>query len=84
MIAAHEPPLYRGKRIKYYYLTQVGIKPPTFIAFVNHPEAVHFSYLRYIENSLRDAFGFRGTPLRLFTKRRREERSAEKNKGLKR
>ncbi|MGE5808520.1 MAG: ribosome biogenesis GTPase Der, partial [Nitrospirota bacterium] len=83
LTAAHEPPLYRGKRVKYYYLTQVAVKPPTFIAFVNYPEGVHFSYLRYIENGLRDAFGFRGTPLRLFAKRRREERSAEKNKVLK-
>ncbi|HEY6018877.1 MAG TPA: GTP-binding protein, partial [Candidatus Paceibacterota bacterium] len=83
LTAAHEPPLYRGKRVKYYYLTQVAVKPPTFIAFVNYPEGVHFSYLRYIENGLRDVFGFRGTPLRLFAKRRREERSAEKNKVLK-
>jgi GTPase len=83
LTSVHEPPLYRGKRVKYYYLTQVGIKPPTFIAFVNYPEGVHFSYLRYIENSLRDSFGFRGTPLRLFAKRRREERSAESKEGLK-
>jgi GTPase len=83
LTAAHEPPLYRSRRVKYYYLTQVGIKPPTFIAFVNYPDGVHFSYLRYIENSLRAAFGFRGTPLRLFAKRRRDERAAEKNRGRK-
>lgn len=71
----HEPPLYRGRRVKYYYITQVGINPPTFIVFVNYPDGVHFSYLRYIENNLREAFGFEGTPIRIFVKRRREERS---------
>jgi GTP-binding protein len=76
LTAAHEPPLYHGKRVKYYYLTQVGIKPPTFIAFVNYPEGVHFSYLRYIENNLRESFGFSGTPVRIFAKRRREVRAS--------
>jgi len=75
----HEPPLYHGRRVKYYYVTQVGIKPPTFIVFVNYPEGVHFSYLRYIENNLREAFGFAGTPLRIFAKRRREERTPSKS-----
>ncbi len=69
----HEPPLYKGKRVKYYYITQAGTRPPTFVAFVNYPEGVHFSYLRYIENGLREAFGFRGTPIRIFVKARREE-----------
>jgi GTP-binding protein len=73
LAAGHEPPLYRGKRVKYYYITQVGIKPPTFVVFVNYPEGVHFSYLRYIENNLRQSFGFRGTPIRIFAKRRRPE-----------
>ena len=73
LAARHEPPLYRAKRVKYYYATQVAIKPPTFIAFVNYPEGVHFSYLRYIENNLRDAFGFHGTPVRIYAKRRREK-----------
>jgi GTP-binding protein len=59
--------------VKYYYITQVRIKPPTFVVFVNYPEGVHFSYLRYIENNLRQAFGFRGTPIRIFAKRRRPE-----------
>jgi predicted GTPase len=58
----------------YYYATQVGIKPPTFIVFVNYPAGVHFSYLRYIENNLRRAFGFNGIPIRIFAKRRREEK----------
>jgi GTP-binding protein len=73
LAAHHEPPLYRARRVKYYYITQVAIKPPTFVVFVNYPEGVHFSYLRYIENNLREAFGFRGTPVRIFAKRRREE-----------
>ncbi|HEX9019835.1 MAG TPA: ribosome biogenesis GTPase Der [Nitrospirota bacterium] len=71
----HEPRLYRGKRVKYYYIAQVGIKPPTFIVFVNEPAGVHFSYLRYIENNLREAFGFHGTPVRIFTKKKTGERS---------
>lgn len=75
LTATHEPPLYRGKRVKYYYITQGSIKPPTFILFVNYPDGVHFSYLRYIENNLREAFGFQGTPIRIFAKSRREERS---------
>ncbi len=73
LAAAHEPPLYRGKRVKYYYITQVDIKPPTFVVFVNYPDGVHFSYLRYIENNLRQSFGFHGTPIRIFAKRRRPE-----------
>jgi len=71
----HEPPLYRGRRVKYFYITQVGIKPPTFVVFVNYPDGVHFSYMRYIENNLRRAFGFAGTPVRIFPKSRREEQS---------
>jgi GTP-binding protein len=73
LTAHHEPPLYRGKRVKYYYITQVGIKPPTFLIFVNYAEGVHFSYLRYIENGLREEFGFRGTPIRIYMRRRRPE-----------
>ena len=76
----HEPPLYRGKRVKYFYITQVGIKPPTFIVFVNYPGGVHFSYLRYIENNLRQAFGFNGTPLRIYPKSRRENPMTRKYK----
>jgi len=73
LAARHEPPLYRARRVKYYYITQVAIKPPTFVVFVNYPDGVHFSYMRYIENNLREAFGFRGTPVRIFAKKRREE-----------
>ena len=75
LVAGHEPPLYRGKRVKYFYTTQVGIKPPTFIVFANYPLGVHFSYIRYIENKFREAFGFHGTPLRIFAKQRRELKS---------
>jgi len=77
VVAGHEPPLYRGKRVKYFYGTQVGVKPPTFVVFVNYPEGVHFSYIRYIENHLREAFGFHGTPIRIYAKRRREVQTAE-------
>jgi GTP-binding protein len=80
LTAGHEPPLYRGKRVKYYYATQAGIKPPTFAVFVNYPEGVHFSYLRYIENNLREAFGFYGTPIRIRARRRREERPEGKKR----
>lgn len=73
LAARHEPPLYRARRVKYYYITQVGVRPPTFVVFVNYPEGVHFSYIRYIENNLREAFGFRGTPVRIYAKRRREQ-----------
>jgi len=83
LVRNHEPPLFRGKRVKYYYVTQVGIKPPTFVVFVNYPDGVHFSYLRYIENNLREAFGFAGTPVRIYAKRRREERSVGKNPAKK-
>jgi GTP-binding protein len=81
LAAGHEPPLYRGKRVKYYYIAQVDIKPPTFVVFVNYPDGVHFSYLRYIENNLRRSFGFHGTPIRIFAKRRRpEERQSRRKK----
>ncbi len=69
-VAAHQPPLFQGKRIKLYYATQVSTKPPTFVVFTNRSEAVHFSYERYLANRLREAFGFTGTPLRLFFKGR--------------
>lgn len=64
------PPTDKGRRLKILYSTQVGIKPPQFVFFVNNPELMHFSYLRYLENTLRKNFGFEGTPLRLTVKRR--------------
>jgi GTP-binding protein len=64
-VSQHSPPSRRGKRLRIYYATQVGISPPSFIFFVNDPRSVHFSYHRYLENQLREAFGFEGSPLRL-------------------
>lgn len=66
------PPSVRGREIKIYYATQVKVKPPTFVFFTNRPEEVHFSYQRYLENQLRQAFGFEGTPIRLIFRRGRE------------
>jgi len=64
-VAAHTPPVARGRQAKILYATQVAVAPPTFVVFVNDPELFHFSYRRYLENQLRDAFGFAGTPIRL-------------------
>ena len=67
-----EPPSRSGKRLKIYYASQVGISPPQFVFFVNQPELLHFSYQRYLENRLREAFGFEGTPLILFARGRKD------------
>lgn len=67
------PPSDKGKRLKIYYATQVGIKPPTFILFMNDPELLHFSYARYIENRIRDTFGFIGTPIKILSRRKSEQ-----------
>jgi GTP-binding protein len=69
-----EPPQDKGKRLRLYYMTQVSVKPPTFVIFVNDKELAHFSYLRYLENKLREAFLFKGTPIRLIIRERKEER----------
>jgi len=69
-VAMVQPPSDKGKQLRIYYTTQVSVKPPTFLIFVNDAELMHFSYLRYIENSLRSSFGFEGTPLRLITRER--------------
>lgn len=69
-IQLREPPARKGKRLKLYYATQVGIKPPTFLFFVNEPKLMHFAYQRYLENSLRNAFGFIGTTIKLKLKKR--------------
>lgn len=66
----HHAPLFQGRRVKFYYATQVGTRPPTFVLFTNRPEGIHFSYERYLINRFRDAFGFSGTPLRLLFKGR--------------
>lgn len=72
-VAINPPPSQRGKRMRIYYTTQVNVKPPTFVHFVNEPEAMHFSYLRFLENKLRESFGFEGTPLKLIVRGRKEE-----------
>lgn len=69
--AAHPPSLYRGRRLKYFYITQGEVSPPTFIIFVNYPDGVHFSYIRFLENKLRENFGFIGNPVRIFLKKRK-------------
>lgn len=71
-ITANEPPSDRGRRLKIYYSTQVDIKPPTFVMFVNDPEIMHFSYKRYLENYLRKTFALEGTPIRMFIRKRSE------------
>ena len=73
-IAMQQPPSDKGKRLKLYYMTQVSIKPPTFVIFVNDKELMHFSYTRYLENRIRDAFGFKGTALKFIIRERKEER----------
>ena len=72
-IAMQQPPSDRGKRLKIYYMTQVGVRPPTFVIFVNDRELMHFSYTRYLENKIRDAFGFRGTSLKFIIRQRGEK-----------
>lgn len=72
-VALQQPPSDKGKRLKLYYMTQVAVKPPTFVIFVNDKELMHFSYTRYIENKIREAFGFQGTPLRFIIRERKEK-----------
>lgn len=69
-VALQQPPSDKGKRLKLYYITQVAVKPPTFVIFVNDKELVHFSYTRYIENKIREAFGFKGTSLKFIIRER--------------
>ena len=73
-VAMQQPPSDKGKRLRLYYITQVAVKPPTFVIFVNDKELMHFSYVRYLENRIRDAFGFRGTALKFIIRERKEER----------
>ena len=70
-VAMQQPPSDKGKRLKLYYATQVAVKPPTFVLFVNDRELMHFSYTRYLENKIREAFGFRGTSLKFFVRERK-------------
>jgi GTP-binding protein len=68
-----EPPQDKGKRLRLYYMTQVSVKPPTFVIFVNNKELAHFSYIRYLENKLREAFRFTGTPIKIIIRERKEK-----------
>ncbi len=72
-VALQQPPSDKGKCLKLFYITQVAVKPPTFVIFVNNKELMHFSYTRYIENRIRNTFGFRGTPLRFIIRERRDK-----------
>ncbi|WP_182188497.1 ribosome biogenesis GTPase Der [Pectinatus frisingensis] len=72
-LSVNPPPAHKGKQLKIYFMTQADVKPPKFIIFVNDPELMHFSYLRFIENKLRESFGFEGTPLKLIVKGRKED-----------
>ena len=72
-VAIQQPPSDRGRRLKIFYVTQVSVKPPTFVIFVNDKELMHFSYTRYLENRIRDAFGFKGTSLKFIIRERKEQ-----------
>ena len=69
-VALQQPPSDKGKRLKLFYMTQVAVKPPTFVVFVNDKELMHFSYVRYLENKIRDTFGFKGTALKFLIRER--------------
>ncbi|MFV0239619.1 MAG: GTP-binding protein, partial [Lacrimispora sphenoides] len=69
-VALQQPPSDKGKRLRLYYITQVAVKPPTFVIFVNDKELTHFSYTRYLENKIREAFGFKGTSLKFIYRER--------------
>lgn len=73
-VALNEPPSDKGKRLKLFYMTEVSVRPPTFVIFVNSKELMHFSYTRYIENKIREAFGFKGTPLRFIIREKQDNR----------
>ncbi|MCI8633672.1 MAG: ribosome biogenesis GTPase Der [Lachnospiraceae bacterium] len=66
----NQPPSDKGKRLKIFYMTQIGTKPPTFVLFVNNAELMHYSYRRYLENCLRNSFGFKGTPIKFIIRER--------------
>jgi GTP-binding protein len=68
-----QPPSDKGRRLKIYYMTQISVAPPTFVIFCNNAELFHFSYQRYIENCLRETFGFEGTPIRLIIRMKGDE-----------
>ena len=71
-VRANEPPSYNGRRLRVYYSSQVSVAPPTFVLFVNSEDLMHFSYERFLENSIRSAFGFSGTPIRIITREKKD------------
>lgn len=73
-VAMQQPPSDKGRRLKVFYMTQISVKPPTFVVFVNDKKLMHYSYTRYIENQIRNAFGFRGAPLRFIIRERKEDK----------
>ena len=73
-VAMQQPPTDKGKRLRLYYITQAAVKPPTFVIFVNDKNLMHFSYTRYLENQIRETFGFRGTPFKFIIRERKEDR----------
>ena len=72
-IALVQPPSDKGKRLKVYYVTQISTKPPTFVIFVNNKKLMHFSYVRYLENQIRNNFGLEGTSLRFIVREKGEK-----------
>ena len=68
-----QPPSDKGRRLRLYYITQVSVKPPTFVIFINDKKLTHFSYTRYIENRIRESFGFTGTPIRIIYRERKDQ-----------
>ncbi|MDE7434863.1 MAG: ribosome biogenesis GTPase Der [Lachnospiraceae bacterium] len=72
-VAMQQPPADKGKRLRLYYITQASVKPPTFVIFVNDKELMHFSYTRYLENKIREAFGFTGTSLKFIIRERKDD-----------
>jgi GTPase len=78
-VRAHPPAHVRNRLPKVYYATQVGVAPPTFVVFVNDPKLIHFSYRRYLENRIRDGYGFLGTPIRLILRQRESEEQARRS-----
>ena len=72
-VARVQPPTDRGRRLKVYYMTQTGVRPPNFVLFCNDIELFHYSYRRYIENKIREVFGFVGTPIRMTIRQKGDE-----------
>ena len=70
-VAMNPTPTDKGRRLKIYYMTQVAVKPPTFVTFVNDVDLMHFSYERFLENRIRASFGFEGTPIHMITRKRK-------------